>query len=290
MSTRPSNLAWVRSFEAAARHASFTRAAEELGITQAAISHHIQALEQECKTRLFARGRRGVSLTPQGADYLAMIQGPLLSIANSTESMFSGRSNGNVTIALAPGIAMYWLMPRLKRLEREVPGTGITLYSNYFHYPEATLEPDFVIEFGSGNWKGLDSRCLFMDRLTPVCSPAIARTNWDTLPLISVQDGSASWEEWFRMTSGKGKPDRRLTFDLFPYAFEAARLGHGVLLGPTVLLNPAIERGELSRLSPLELPTNGGYFLTRPGGKPLNETQKKVADWLIKEAAASQPE
>ena len=290
MSIRPSNLAWVRSFEAAARHASFTRAAEELGITQAAISHHIQALEQECRTRLFARGRRGVSLTPQGADYLAMIQGPLLSIANSTESMFSGRSTGNVTIALAPGIALYWLMPRLKRLEREVPGTGITLYSNYFQYSEATLEPDFVIEFGSGNWTGLESRCLFMDRLTPVCSPALARTDWETLPLISVQDGTGPWEDWFRMTSVKVKPNRRLTFDLFPYAFEAARLGHGVLLGPTVLLNPAIERGELTRLSPLELPTNGGYFLTRPGGKPLNEIQKKVADWLIKEAAASQPE
>jgi DNA-binding transcriptional LysR family regulator len=290
MSIRPSNLAWVRSFEAAARHASFTRAAEELGLTQAAISHHIQALEQECRTKLFARGRRGVTLTPQGADYLALIQGPLLSIANSTQSMFSGRSTGSVTIALAPGIAMYWLMPRLKRLEREVPQAGVMLHSNYFHYPKVNFEPDFVIEFGTGSWNGLDSRCLFMDRLTPVCSPALACDDWEALPLISVLDGTAPWEDWFRMTSHNGKPDRRFTFDLFPYAFEAARLGHGVLLGPTVLLNPSIERGELTRLSPLELPTNGGYFLTRPGGKPLNETQKKVADWLIKEAAASQAE
>jgi DNA-binding transcriptional LysR family regulator len=288
MSIRPSNLSWIRSFEAAARHASFTKAAEELGLTQAAISQHIQALEQECRTRLFARGRRGVTLTPQGADYLAMVQGPLLSIASSTESMFSGRSNDTITIALQPGIAMYWLLPRLHRLAEQVPDAGIALYGKDFGYPEATLEPDFVIEFGSGNLLGANARCLFMDRVTPVCSPSMQRKDWEALPLISVQDGTAPWEDWFRMTGSRSKPSRQLTFDLFPYAYEAAKLGHGVLLGPTVLLNPAIERGELLRLSPLELPTNSGYFLTRPDGKSLNETQNKVAEWLINEAAASQ--
>lgn len=288
MPNRPSNLAWVRSFEAAARHASFTRAAEELGLTQAAISQHINALERECRTRLFARGRRGVTLTPQGADYLALVEGPLLSITSSTESMFSGRSTNNVTIALQPGIAIYWLLPRLNRLTQEVPHAGITLYSKGIDYPEATLEPDFDIEFGNGSQQGPEVRCLFMDRVTPVCSPALACDDWEKLPLISVRDGSAPWEDWFRLTTSRAKPNRQLTFDLFPYACEAAKLGHGVLLGPTVLLNPAIERGELRRLSPLELQTNSGYFLTRPGDKPLTDTQHKVADWLIMEAAATQ--
>jgi DNA-binding transcriptional LysR family regulator len=288
MSLRPTNLSWVRSFEAAARHASFTKAAEELGLTQAAISQHIQALEQECKTRLFARGRRGVALTPQGADYLAMVQGPLLSITSSTESMFSGRMHDTITIALQPGIAMYWLLPRLHRLAQQVPDVGIALYGKDFDYPEARLEPDFVIEFGSGDFLDSNAHCLFMDRVTPVCSPSMAREDWESLPLISVQDGSAPWEDWFRMVGSRTKPNRQLTFDLFPYAYEAARLGLGILLGPTVLLNPAIQRGELKRLSSRELPTNSGYFLTRPHGKSLNEKQKKVADWLINEAAQNQ--
>ena len=286
---RPANLAWVRSFEAAARHASFTKAAQELGLTQAAVSQHINALERECRTRLFARGRRSVTLTPQGLDYLALVEGPLLSITSSTESMFSGRSTNNVTIALQPGIAIYWLLPRLDRLTEQVPEAGITLYSKGIDYPEATLEPDFVIEFGNGSQLGSEAHCLFMDRVTPVCSPDMACNDWENLPLISVRDGSAPWEDWFRLAGSRAKPDRRLTFDLFPYACEAAKLGYGVLLGPTVLLNPAIERGELRRLSPLELQTNSGYFLTRPGGRPVTDTQNKVAEWLIREAAASQP-
>jgi DNA-binding transcriptional LysR family regulator len=228
MSLRPTNLSWVRSFEAAARHASFTKAAEELGLTQAAISQHIQALEQECKTRLFARGRRGVALTPQGADYLAMVQGPLLSITSSTESMFSGRMHDTITIALQPGIAMYWLLPRLHRLVQQVPDVGIALYGKDFDYPEARLEPDFVIEFGSGDFLDSNAHCLFMDRVTPVCSPSMATEDWESLPLISVQDGSAPWEDWFRMVGSRTKPNRQLTFDLFPYAYEAARLGLGI--------------------------------------------------------------
>ncbi len=286
---RPSKLAWVRSFEAAARHASFTKAAQELGLTQAAVSQHINALERECRTRLFARGRRGVTLTPQGLDYLALVEGPLMSITSSTESMFSGRSTNNVTIALQHGIAIYWLLPRLNHLTEQVPDAGITLYSKGIDYPEATLEPDFVIEFGNGSQLGSEVYCLFMDRVTPVCSPDMACDDWESLPLISVRDGSAPWEDWFRLAGSRAKPDRRLTFDLFPYACEAAKLGYGVLLGPTVLLNPAIERGELRRLSPLELQTNSGYFLTRPGGRPVTDTQNKVAEWLIREAAASQP-
>ena len=288
MANTPSNLAWVRSFEAAARHASFSKAAEELGLTQAALSHHIRGLEQECQTKLFVRGRRGVSLTPQGADYLALVQGPLLAITSSTQSVFSGRPKQTVAVTLPPGLAIYWLVPRLDRLLEQMPDLGLSLYTNHVDYSTSSPESDLAIEFNRGIGQGPNTLCLFMDRVTPVCSPSLAKEDWESQPLISVRDGTAPWEDWFRMTGRQSRPNRRLTFDQFPNALEAAKLGLGVLLGPTVLINPTLEQGGLVRLSQSELPSGGGYFLNVQQGRPRTEASRMVADWLIREAAASQ--
>lgn len=288
MSQSPANLAWVRTFEAAVRHSSLSKAAAELGLSQAAVSLHMRALEAECGCKLLYRNRRGVSLTPQGADYLAMVKGPLLSISSSTQSMVKGSHQETISICMPPGLAQFWLIPITKKFNEAFPDLLINLRSDYRSVSPDEDEVDIVINFGEGGGSQGEAHCLFMERLTPVCSPGIAIEDWPTLPLIKIMDDPLSWRAWFNVMGIQSAPSRYLTVDNFPHAYAAAILGVGVMLAPPMLITEALERGELVRLSSSELLTQAGYFLIPPRGKPMTQKQNQVAQWLIKQASESQ--
>jgi DNA-binding transcriptional LysR family regulator len=275
-------LIWLRSFEAAARLSSFTAAAGELGLTQAAVSQHIGLLESRLKTDLFTRMARGVQLTPQGAAYLPHIQSAFGTIGWSTAELFTPRASHRVTLRSPISFAALMLAPALPALSAALP--HIQLDITTIHKPSDHEEPgaELDIRFGNGSFSGRRGERLTRERLVPISAPRLAgHEDWTTLPLLTVAGAREMWGEWFAAAGMAGSRAQGHRFDSFIAALEAARHGAGVILGSRPLADAAISEGALVTLSPLELQSDAGHFLTRPSGRQLSMAQENVWNWLI---------
>lgn len=269
-------LIWLKAFEAAARHASFTLAARELGLTQAAVSQQIKALEGRLGARLFHRQQRGVALTAEGSAYLPHIQQAFASLARSTQELFGRRSRQTMTILSPISFAALWLAPRLAVLGRETDGLGIDITT--MHTPDAYEAADavFDIRFGLGDWPGRTAWRLTTERLTPVAAPAALKAKqdiWQRLPLLAVRGAREMWPDWFALSGEPPRGVARYRFDSFIAAMGAAEAGAGILLGSRPLIDAALRRKTLARLSAFELQSAAGHFLTHAAGHPLSPAQ-----------------
>lgn len=168
------NLLWLRSFEAASRLGSFTAAGNELGLTQAAVSNHINALESQLGHHLLERTTRKVSLTESGRAYLPSVRKALQDLAVSTESLFGKRTPGTVTIRAPISEAVLLIAPGLPRFQEENPELNIRLLSAI--WADTVLEKgiDIEIRLGTGNWPGVHSESLGTEHVVPVCHPDLA--------------------------------------------------------------------------------------------------------------------
>lgn len=285
MTTSLPYLPWLRSFEAAARRLNFTQAGEELGLTQAAVSQQVKALEQTLGTSLFRRGRRGVELTAEGAAYLPHVQKAFAAIAHSTGELFGGTRRTEIRLISPASFATIWLAPRLKNFSIDVP--GVTLATSTMTNPAdyAAAEADLEIRFGTGQWPGLQSHRLTTEYMTPVCAPGLARADWLSLPLLTVRGAREMWQDWFRMEGVPPASGGALHFDTFIVALEAARAGAGVLLGSRPLIDAALQDGGLVRLSGLNLPSPNGHFLAYRAEQAQGPAHRMTVEWLLREAA-----
>lgn len=273
-------LIWLKAFEAAARHASFTLAAAELGLTQAAVSQQIKALEGRLGAKLFHRQQRGVALSAEGSAYLPHVQQAFASLARSTQELFGRRSRQTMTILSPISFAALWLAPRLAALERATAGLAIDITT--MHTPEAyeATEAVFDIRFGLGDWPGRTAYRLTTERLTPVAAPAAlkGRTKpaadiWERLPLLAVHGAREMWPDWFALAGEPPRGMARYRFDSFIAAMAAAEAGAGILLGSRPLIDGALRRKSLVALSRFELPSTAGHFLTHAAGRPSTPAQ-----------------
>lgn len=273
-------LIWLKAFEAAARRSSFTLAAEELGLTQAAISQQIRALEGRLGAVLFHRRQRGVTLTPEGSAYLPHIQSAFGSLARSTQELFGRRSAQTITLLSPISFAVLWLSPRLADLERETGGIGLDVTT--MHTPDAYEATDavFDIRFGLGDWPNRTAYRLTTERLTPVAAPsALARASrrkiaiWQHLPLLAVRGAREMWPDWFALARLPPQGAARYRFDSFVAALGAAEAGAGILLGSRPLIDGALRKKALTAISDVELQSPSGHFITHAAGRPLNPAQ-----------------
>lgn len=284
------HLPWLRSFEAAARHLNLTLAGQELGLTQAAMSQHVSALEAELGIKLFHRRQRGVELTAAGAAYLPHVQAALTGLARSTADLFGDRRGAEITITTPISFATLWLAPRLARFRKANPAITLTLTTAHVpaDYPEDS--GDFEIRFGTGGWPGRQAWRLTTERLTPVCAPSLipkgARKtlDWRAHPLITVKGPREMWRDWFALA--RLEPVRPIfSFNSFIAAQAAAIAGAGVLLGSRPLIDPALNGGSLVRLSPIELESPNGHFLAARSARPFDPPHQRVLEWFLSEAA-----
>ena len=288
-------LVWLRAFEASARHSSFTLAAQELGLTQAAISQQIRALESRLGVVLFHRRQRGVTLSPEGSAYLPHIQSAFASLSRSTQELF-GRRRAQTIAFLSPiSFATLWLAPRLADLEREVPGLNIDITT--MHTPDAyeATEAHFDIRFGLGDWPNRTAYRLTTERLTPVAAPSHLKARakpridiWQRLPLLAVRGAREMWPDWFALAGLPPQSTARYRFDSFVAALSAAEAGAGILLGSRPLIDAALRKKSLLALSDLELQSSAGHFLTHAAGRPLNPAQASFLAWIMRQAAHPQ--
>ena len=256
-------LEWLRVFEAAARLGNFTGAANELGLTQAAVSQRMRNLEGAIGRPLFIRLPRGVELTVDGEAYAAHVRTALAALQRSTTDLFSV-SRGHLSIAASASVISHWINPRLPALLRALPDTRISLLTVHRDVDFGMAEADFDIRFGDGDWPGLAARKAFEEDLTPVVSPVLlgqSGGDWRALPQIAVTGPRDGWLEWATANDVPPPVSPVLRFDTFTLALGAALAGSGVLLGSLSLVQPMLLEGTLVRLSEPVHRMKDGYWI-----------------------------
>src|SRR3954464_8411049 len=191
----------LRAFEAAARSESFTRAAEELCVTQGAVSHQVKALEATLGVKLFNRERQRLTMTEAGREYLAVVRDALDRIALATDRLMQRQSSGVLTVSTSPDFAAKWLVTRLGRFAESHPEIDLRVSATMHHVDFAREDVDLAVRHGDGNWPGLEVARLSTEELFTVCSPKLLdRINSPSdllnLPLLHFEDRS-NWTRWF---------------------------------------------------------------------------------------------
>jgi len=257
-------LEWLRVFDAAARLGTFTAAADELGLTQAAVSQRMRHLESRLGTALFKRLPRGVELTVEGEAYAPHVAAALAALHRSTADLFSA-SRRKLSIAANASTIDLWLTPRLPLLMQGLPDLEVSLNSVLRLGDYTAANSDFEVRFGNGSWPGLEAKKLFDEVLAPVAAPRLLERSgldWRQLPQIALAGPRIGWRDWAAAGGVAPPKSPSLRYDVFAHALTAAIEGAGVLLASMELIGEAIDAGKLVPLPEPPLRMEDGYWLT----------------------------
>lgn len=286
----------LRSFEAAARHASFLRAARELHVTPSAVSHQIRALEKFLGVSLFRRDGRQVQLTREGESYLQAVREGLTLIAAATGRIDKPRPGGVLTLSVAPAFATPWLAPRLAGFQLAHPELEVRLSSSIELVDFKKSDVDAAVRYGPGRWPGLRSHRLFAEELIPVASPHLRLrrkqlrkpADLRAATLLHVMSRLGEWRMWL---SAAGVTDidaeQGPKFHTTPLALEAAIAGHGVAITDRRLVADHLRSGRLVAPFDVVLPREFAYYLAYPQSRASDPNIAVFRDWLLAEAAES---
>lgn len=286
----------LRAFEAAGRHLSFTRAAGELGVTQAAVSHQIKQLEDHLGQQLFRRMTRRLLLTDAGQALLPELREGFDRLAQAVERVRSGGKGGTLTVSLLTTFALKWLMPRLPRFQARHPEIDVRLHASSNLVDFARENVDAAIRYGHGRWAGLQADRLIGERFTPLLSPklvppgAVLAEPADLLalglPLLIADPDNAEWEAWFAKAGLTDcRFERGLSIDSTYMAVQAALEGMGVVLARPDFFAEEIAAGRLIRPFELLADAQRGYWLVSPASTARQAKIVAFREWLLAEAA-----
>lgn len=294
MSRRLPPLTALRAFEAAARHLSFTRAATELHVTQAAISHQIKALESFLGVQLFHRQSRALRLTSQGQDYLPAVNKAFDAIADATRRLLAHDARGTLTVSVLPSFAARWLVTRLGRFRETFPDISLRVAPSAELVDFSRDEVDVGIRYGNGRYPGLYSCRLLTEDLFPVCSPQLLEAadpplreprNLEHVTLLH-DDSYGDWRTWLLAAEVHNvDPARGTIYHDAGMLLQAAVAGQGVAIARGVLAADYLKEGRLVRPFELSLPLDYAYYFVCPRGSAEDPKVKAFRDWLIAEAA-----
>lgn len=282
-------LSAIRVFEAAARLKSFTRAAEELGITQAAVSWQVKALERRLAQPLFRRLPREVALTPAG-ERLARAASDAVGLLRTALNDLTETGEGVLAISTLQSLATQWLAPRLGGFQLAHPNIAVRLETSS-RVIDLTREPiDLALRGGSGDWPGLETHRMFSSQGTPVCTPGLrdrlgglARPE-DLLEAPRIGN-EGEWAEWFEAAGVEPPKARsgglRLEADLQAIEVASAIAGQGVALASPILFADEIARGQLVRLFDTVIHFGRGYWLAYPAERRRSPKIAAFRDWLL---------
>jgi LysR family glycine cleavage system transcriptional activator len=280
----------LKAFEAAARHVSFTRAAEELCVTQGAVSHQVKALESELGLKLFNREQQRLIITDAGRDYLGVVRDAFDRIAMGTERLVQRQSSGMLTVSTSPDFAAKWLVHRLGRFAEAHPEIDLRVSGTMHHIDFAREDVDIAVRHGDGHWPGLHVTQLCTEHLFAVCSPAVALrlkrpSDVLNLPLLHLDDRSV-WSAWLD-AAGVIAPDaiHGPILNRASMLIDAAADGQGVALARTTLAAWDLIHKRLVRPFPIALPLSKSYWIVCP--KATAGLPKLVAfrNWLLTQAS-----
>lgn len=287
-----SSLGALATFEAAARLMGFTRAAEELGVTQAAVSRQIKLLEAELNMTLFVRGHRKVELTPAGLTLSRALTGAFDQVSEALDTIRRPVAGKTVTVAATLAFTHFWLLPRLPAFRAAHPEVQLRLVSQDSGFDLRRDTVDVLIHYGKPPVDG--GRCLaeLPERVFPVAAPALADRPWDSLPLIACEWVEPSWMGWRRWSqlAGQGSMTRpsALRFTQYSDAIYAAIGGEGVALGWQALVGGHLADGRLVRLGEAEVVPEETNMLLVPTTRRPGKAAQVFTDWLVAAFEAAQ--
>jgi LysR family transcriptional regulator, glycine cleavage system transcriptional activator len=284
----------LRSFEAAARYESFTRAAEELHVTQSAVSQQVKALEAQLGVKLFNRERQRLKITPAGRDYLVEIREALDHVGAATERLIQRQNAGVLTVSTSQDFAAKWLVHRLARFAAAHPGIDLRVSATMHAVDFAREDVDVAVRHGDGNWPALDATRLCAEQIFAVCSPKLLagrdrlRRPADVLkwPLLRLEDQSKAWERWFAL-AGVAAPERLPgpVLNRASMLIDAAIDGQGVALARTTLAAWDLISRRIVRPFDLSWRPAGTYWIMSPRATAKVEKIGRFRAWLLGEAA-----
>src|SRR5262245_50709966 len=282
----------LKAFEAAARYESFTKAAEELCVTQGAVSHQVKALEAELGLKLFRRERQRLLITDAGRAYLEVVRDAFDRLALGTERVLQRQNTGVLTITTSPNFASKWLVHRIGRFAEAHPGIDLRISASVQHIDFAREDIDMAIRHGDGHWPSLHVTRLCVEELFPVCSPRLLRgkgalrtpTDLNRYRLLHTDDRKC-WARWLQeaavtsvdLASGP-------VFNQASMAIDAAVDGQGIALARTALAAWDILAGRLVRPFPLTLQVPYAYWVVCPKANADLPKVMTFRDWLLSEA------
>lgn len=282
----------LMAFEACARLQKFTGAANELSLTQSAVSRQIRALEEQVGVELFTRERQTVRLTPAGEAYAAEIRPALRAIANATLRLRASPEAGILTVAILPTMGTRWLAPLLPDFTRNNPGVTLNLVTRLEPFDMDAETVHAALHYGRGEWPGADLDLLFAEDVFAACSKAL-KTQYgfsrpaDLLkaPLLHLATRPLGWVEWFA-AQGLGYPGHAgMSIDQFATATQAAAAGLGVALLPEFLFRQELERGELVSAVDLRSRSSGRYYLACSASRASYPPLVAFRKWMRQQAA-----
>lgn len=294
MTVRLPPLHTLRAFDAAARHLSFTSAANELHITQSAVSQQIRGLEHHLGLRLFHRHVRELSLTDEGQVFACAVRQAIETVSTAAMRLQDTAPAGQLTVSCLPSFATQWLVPRLGRFRRMYPKLTVKILSSGRRVDFRSQNIDLAIRWGSGRWDGVLSELLLPESIFPVCSPRLQRELNLTEPrqllnaplLFDADPAHDEWQRWFaaaKLTDDLPVP--WLSFENTVDMIRAAAAGEGVTLVRSALVQDEIAGGRLVRLFEHEIESRFNYYAVFPPSRRSLPKVEAFRDWLKYEAS-----
>lgn len=301
MVRRPAPLNALKAFEAAARRLSFSKAAEELHVTPAAISHQIKSLEDLLGVPLFRRATRAVYLTEAGRRALPLVSDGLDRLDEAMRLVREHEASGELRVTAPTTFAARWLVPRLHRFAASHPDINVRIDANNNAVDLLTDEADIAVRYGSGQYPGLVSRAFIAgETIAPFCSPCLLTgehpleqpedLRHHTLIHLEVEQlkfGWPTWDMWLKAAGVEGVASSSgPVFAQHDLAINAAIAGQGVVLASLLFIEPEVEAGRLVVPFGMTMPSDFGYFLVGTDDKLDLPKVAAFRTWLLEEAAA----
>lgn len=286
-------LNWLRTFEASARHLSFTHAANELGLSQVAVSKQIKQLELHLREPLFVRHARSLEMTKAAEAYLPKVRDAFERLSDGTREVFGRRRSRVLTLRAAVGFSVNWLTPRLPDFYARYPEVALRIVSSVWNEEIGNPDFDLDIRYGTGKWPGMQTDRLTWDTISPVCKPSFvdggALTHVNDLKnctLIHVLGYEEGWAKWLRAAGAADVMDagRGIQVDNSLVAFEMAAQGCGVALARSCLVEPMFDSGRLSRPFDLKVSIEEAFHLVSRKTDHEHAESTVLRAWLLKVA------
>ena len=287
MLTNNIQLNWLRTFEAAGRRLSFTLSAQELNMSQSAVSQQIQLLEHHLNQKLFVRANRTIQLTDAGRSFLPLVQDSMRQLNTGAAQIFTPLNQAVVEINVNTAFSVLWLAPRMQRFNTIYPQITIrqlgTNWATDFDISTAELE----IRYGTGNWPGYEAHPLVAPQLRPYCSVANAKrirqpSDLESMVLLDVIGTPLGWNAWMEKM-GLNTPDEQSHqyMDSHATAVSMAANGFGVCLMYDELMREGVLAKQLVAPFPDTIDTDGNYYLCYQDDKDLSDASRIFKDWIL---------
>lgn len=283
----------LRAFEAGARHLSFTKAAEELHVTQAAVSHQVKALEEHLGYALFKRMTRKLALTEQGRVLFPVVSEAFLRIAETADDLRDSGDSRTLTVSVTPSFGAKWLVYRLPKFWEKHPHIDLRVHHSIQVCDLRHDDVDLAVRFGAGTWDGLVSEFMLRVDYTPVCSPALLDgENPLKCPgdlrhhTLLHEDDYDGWTQWLAVAGVSDiNPRRGPVLNDMTSLLQSAVDGYGVALGRLSMVGRDLEAGTLVKPFDITVLTDLGYHLVYLPGALEREKVRVFRDFIMEEIA-----